>query len=200
MSDDNKVLVIVDMQYDFINKDGALYVGEKAESIIENIVAFKKLFKKVVFTRDIHPCLNGTDTQDEINEFTQFGKHCHDVKTSAIDSRLIDQNDFTGKEEVIFKSSFATSMAERFFTRVDPRKAEFHVTGVCTHICVHDVIAEIVNYSKNIYNRLPKIYLYKNMIGDFDAEMEAFAIKRLQKLYGVQMVEFAHVGTMGIEK
>ena len=40
MSDDNKVLVIVDMQYDFINKDGALYVGEKAESIIENIVAF----------------------------------------------------------------------------------------------------------------------------------------------------------------
>ena len=33
--------------------------------------------------------MNGTDTQDEINEFTQFGKHCHDVKTSAIDSRRI---------------------------------------------------------------------------------------------------------------
>jgi len=55
---EKKILIIIDAQHDFCDKNGALYVPN-AEIAIDNIISFinenKEMIEQVVFTTDNHP-------------------------------------------------------------------------------------------------------------------------------------------------
>lgn len=67
--DIRKALIVVDMQYDFVHKEGSLYV-EDAEKIIEpiNRLITSDIYDHVILTQDWHP-LNHVS-------FNIFPKHC----------------------------------------------------------------------------------------------------------------------------
>lgn len=55
-----KCLLVIDMQNDFVNKDGSLYVPN-ADIAVDNLIKLlydKNKFDKIIFTRDAHPLKN----------------------------------------------------------------------------------------------------------------------------------------------
>ncbi len=123
-----KVLVVVDMQYDFIS--GALGTAE-AEAIVpavqEKIRTAREAGTRIVFTRDTH-------TEDYLN--TQEGKnlpvpHCiMGTNGWQIDARLNADGC-----PVFDKPSFGSTELIRFLTML-PGLESVEFVGLCTDICV----------------------------------------------------------------
>lgn len=123
-----KVLVVVDMQNDFI--DGTLGTKE-AESIVENVIKKIKSFDgEVVFTRDTHfenysetqegrklpvsHCIKGTDGWN-------IRKELDELRTD--DMKVFDKVTFGSKELAEYLSN-------------DTELEEITFVGLCTDICV----------------------------------------------------------------
>ena len=85
------------------------------------------------------------------------------------------------------KASFNSSDISKYIAMTH-KDSEIYVVGVCTHICIHDIVAGIVNEFKNRHDKLPDLKILKDMTGDFDIEMADFALKRLKNLYGVEVI------------
>lgn len=122
-----EVLVVVDMQKDFI--DGALGTKE-AESIVENVAEKIRSFEgEVVFTRDTHE-------EDYLQ--TQEGRklpvpHC--IRGSEgwkIDSRL--EGFCSGDSKVFDKPAFGSVELAEYLRKRAPDKVT--LIGLCTDICV----------------------------------------------------------------
>ncbi|PXV95556.1 nicotinamidase-related amidase [Lachnotalea glycerini] len=124
----NKVLIVVDMQKDFI--DGALG-SERAVSIVKNVEEKIKTYhdggNTVIFTRDTHG-ENYVETQEGRNLPVY---HCIkgtsgweiSSKLNTIDAVIIDKPTFGSVELMKYLSDF---YPER----------EFELVGLCTDICV----------------------------------------------------------------
>ena len=131
-----KLLIVVDMQHDFI--DGAL-ANKDAQSILSNVAKEIKSATQVIFTRDTH-------TENYLN--TQEGKflpivHCiQNTHGWEVDESLIkackDNNvQFTYLNKSTFgyngwKSYFSDEYAEESVSKYD----EIEFCGTCTNICV----------------------------------------------------------------
>lgn len=122
-----EVLVVVDMQKDFI--DGALGTKE-AESIVENVAEKIRSFEgEVIFTRDTHE-------EDYLQ--TQEGRklpvpHC--IRGSEgwrIDSRL--EEFYSGDSKVFDKPAFGSVELAEYLREQMPDKVT--LIGLCTDICV----------------------------------------------------------------
>lgn len=177
------ILVVVDMQNDFLNKDGALYIGHDTSALKKKIGEFIRDFDGTpIFTADVHK-------KDDV-EFGVFPEHC--VEGSGGEEFVEEMVDdaWNERRKVVTKKSYTDVLVanEIIEAIVGEKEHEIHVVGVCTHICVHDVIADLVNWAKNSMNTIPNVILHTDMIDDFDSEMAAFAIKRLKTLYGVKLV------------
>lgn len=126
-----KILIVVDMQNDFI--DGALGTKE-AESIVENVEAkirrYKEENRKVLFTRDTH---------EENYLETREGKYlpvAHCIKGSKgweIKDRLLDQDDMI-VDKPTFGSLELVEIIKDFIKEDELESIEF--VGLCTDICV----------------------------------------------------------------
>ena len=122
-----EVLVVVDMQKDFI--DGALGTKE-AEAIVENVAEKIRSFEgEVIFTRDTHE-------EDYLQ--TQEGRklpvpHCiRDSEGWKIDSRL---EEFCSRDRKVFdKPTFGSVELAEYLRRRAPDKIT--LIGLCTDICV----------------------------------------------------------------
>lgn len=174
------VLVVVDMQKDFLNEGGALYIGHDTSKLKKRVAEFMKGFDGVIIgTADSH----GEDDA----EFPGFPKHCLATEEG---SQLVDEVSNAADFKVVAKKSYTDMLVTEAILEplVKNREAEVHVVGVCTHICVHDIIADLVNRTKNDLNFIPHIILHTDMIDDFDPEMAVNATKRLKSLYGVEVV------------
>lgn len=124
----NKVLIVVDMQNDFI--DGTLGTNE-AQAIVPNvkkkIEEYKKSGNTVIFTRDTH---------DKDYLQTQEGKnlpveHCiKDTDGWAISSELNTSDSLIIDKNTFGSVSLMTYISENY------KDAEFEVIGLCTDICV----------------------------------------------------------------
>lgn len=170
-----KILIIVDMLKDFINADGKLYLGHDTSELTENIVklAKEKSWNLIITVNDSHP--------NDDPEFKRFPKHCIvGSKGSELVDELLDANVQTMP---LFKISYTPDTTWAHLLDAE----EIVVCGVCTHICVHDVVASIYHNFK-FRGVLPKITIYKDYVDDFDKEMAEFATKRMEQLYGVTMV------------
>lgn len=189
-----KTLYVIDVQNDFLLNDGKLNLGHDTKELRERIAAYIKDFKgHVVLTQDTHEMGSC--------EFNAFPEHCIlsskgwdivDEVKEAIKPRKTKHSTMREKKdidtyEVIFKRSF--SGTELIYTLDDEVLVrEINIVGVCSHICVHDIVTSIVNYAKEHLNIIPKIIIHKDMVDDFNTEMAEFALKRLQSLYGVEVV------------
>jgi len=176
-----KALILVDMQNDFVHKEGSLTLPHDTSKLIEDMTQFVKDFDGMLFfTKDTH----NTDAC----EFKLFPKHCvedtwgHNIVESLIYA-VKDRS-----HSVINKKSFSDDKVSYLGdTFMELGIEEIHVVGVCTHICVHDVVSGLVNYTKSKYNNTPKFIIHRNLVDDFDQDMSEFALKRLQNLYGVDI-------------
>jgi len=174
-----KTLIVVDMLNDFLKPDGKLYCGPTAEAIIPGIVA---LVKKSVENDDVIIFLADAHDTDDL-EFERFPEHCVAGSDGA---ELIDElkqavkgyENFEIIEKKRYSGFFETDLEDALFFE-DPDLIE--VVGICTSICVMDTVGGLAN-------RDLKINLYKDLVADFDPEMHEMALKRMENLYGVNMV------------
>lgn len=191
-----RTLIVVDMLNDFINKNGKLYCGKNAENIVPFVKAkiqeFKKARRPIIFLCDYH--------QFDDKEFERFPAHCvqgtsgsliidglwEDNVSPAIhdDGHTIDQ--FTSIEKKRYNGFYGTRLAEllkslSFSHKTGYGQLNVEVVGVCTSICVMDTVGGLAN-------RDYKIRIYKDGVADFDQEAHAFSLKRMEKLYGAEIV------------
>lgn len=179
----SKIFIVVDMQKDFVDPNGklTLYKEGETEKLINNVANAIKSFSGLVI------CTLDTHTEDSC-EFNTFPAHCvkdtqgHEL-TDKVFASLADRpwTSETAEKTSFTSPTYISQLAEEF------PDADFQVAGVCTHICVHDIVTSIVNSYKEAYNRVPSVTIKKELIGDFDQDMAEFALKRLQKLYGVKV-------------
>lgn len=127
MKQGKKLLLVIDMQNDFI--DGALGTKE-AEEIVENvnkkILDYRKSNDIVIFTRDTH-------TEEYLNTMEGRNlpvKHCiKGTKGWQITSKIDVKDD-----KIIDKPSFGSLELAEYVSKLDISSIE--IIGLCTDICV----------------------------------------------------------------
>lgn len=127
-----KVLLVIDMQVDFVT--GAL-ANEEAQKIIgsieEKIESYRQAGHPVFFTRDTH----GARYMD-----TQEGRllpvpHC--IKGSEGWQIVAQLRDYADEEDVLNKPTFGSlELSKWLLDRLGGAPAEIELIGVCTDICV----------------------------------------------------------------
>ncbi|MDD4004565.1 MAG: cysteine hydrolase family protein [Elusimicrobiaceae bacterium] len=179
------VLIVVDMQNDFLLPDGRLSLGHDTGGLISRVAEKVRGFDgPVILVRDVH--------EQGDCEFAAFPPHClagtpgSEIAApvlAALEGKIflkLDKKSYTSHEA-------AHTIVNTIFRAGAP--ARVCVTGICTHICVSEVTGDIVNLSKNLHNTVPEISIDTALVDDFDPEMAAFALRRMQSLYGVKVSE-----------
>jgi len=179
----NKVLIVVDMQNDFVTKGGKLALPHDTTPMIDKMYDYISNFAddggKIVYTLDTH--------NKDACEFKTFPRHCVAGTWGANLHPTIAQVMEERNGRMLWKHSFSGKMVSTYLTDTHPN-AEFYVVGVCTHICVHDTVSDLVNTFKNKLDILPTVKIVKDLVDDFDPEMAEFSLKRLVNLYGVKLI------------
>jgi len=170
-------LIVVDMQNDFLDPQGALYCGERAREVIPRVVALVEQFLKrgdpVFFTQDTH--VEGD------REFEAFTRHC--VREEWGHALVPEVEGFSHDDHATIVpkarySAFFRTDLERQLEQLKPERVE--VCGVCTSICVMDTVGAL-------RSRDYAVRVHKSATADFDPEMHRFALRRMEKIYAAQV-------------
>lgn len=177
-----KALIVVDMQNDFLLEEGSLNLGHDTKTLRENIAKLVDTFEgQIYLTFDKH--------QEDDCEFTVFPVHCVEHteghKLAEEIKNVLRGKNFLTAGKKSYTGGAVTNMANEL---ADNNIKEIHVVGVCTHICVHDVVGTLVNHTKEIHNYIPQIIIHKDLVDDFAPDMAEFALKRMESLYGAKLV------------
>jgi nicotinamidase-related amidase len=171
----NKALIVVDMLKDFIEKDGALFCGDKSREIIpflrKRIEEVRNNGGTIIFLQDNH--------KDDDLEFKMFPKHCVKGTRGAeiIDELIVKEND------IIISKTRYSGFYDTNLDKVlkDKKIEEVEVVGVCTSICVMDTVGDL-------RNRDYPVIVRKDGVADFDEEAHLFSLKRMGKIYGAKVL------------
>jgi len=178
-----KILLVVDMQNDFLDaKKGSLNLGHDTSDLQERVAKFIKAFDgPILLTKDTH--------KKDACEFKTFPPHCIEETWGNEVTPTLTEALLGKKFLFVAKNSFSSNpVVVNLDAQAPVQNIELHVVGVCTHICVHDIVSQYVNYCKTVYDVIPTIIIHEDMVDDFDQEMAAFTLKRLKNLYGVELV------------
>lgn len=169
-----KALIVVDMLNDFVDEKGALYCGQHARDIIafikKRIEAYRANGNLVIYLQDSH--------QEDDKEFEKFPKHAvagtwgHEIVPELVPVEgdpVIQKRRYSG----FFETHLADVLKAHNIAQVE-------VVGVCTNICVMDTVGGLVNMDYHVV--VPRAG-----VADFDPEFHAFALKRMNKIYGVTL-------------
>ena len=167
-------LIVTDMLNDFIDPEGALYVGPPGRVIIR-FVAQKAAETRaaggvVIFVCDAHA--------PDDREFEQFGAH---AVQGSWGSQIIPELPFLPgdyREDKTRYSALFNTELENILKREGVSQVE--LVGVCTSICV--MFTAIGLLDRGFHCRV-----YQEGVADFDPEAHAFALKHMEKL-GVKVV------------
>jgi nicotinamidase-related amidase len=174
-----KILIVVDMLNDFLKPDGKLYCGPTAEAIIPAVVKkvdeYMKNGDDIIFLADAH-------AKDDL-EFEKFPEHCvagtpGSFVIDELGESLEDYDNSYLVEKTRYSGFYKTDL-DGILNYKAPDLVE--VVGICTSICVMDTVGGLAN-------RDIKVNVYKDMVADFDPEMHEMALKRMETLYGVNMI------------
>ena len=126
--DMKKILMVIDMQNDFIN--GTLGTKE-AEAIVPDVVRAVNEFEgEVIFTRDTH-----FENYDETLEGKKLPvKHCIKGTEGWEICAELQKTDAYKRGRIIDKVTFGSEEAARIMSEEKPD--EVYMTGLCTDICV----------------------------------------------------------------
>jgi nicotinamidase/pyrazinamidase len=149
----NKILIVVDYQYDFASPEGALYVPE-AETILDSIQnqINDTSFKDIIYTMDTHDSNYNASEEAELFpphcKFNTPGWDLYKIKTRNIETKIIIEEgvfespkDFSIENEFVFmKDKFSiwegNRNYEKFFTEKYDKDIEIVIAGVATNYCV----------------------------------------------------------------
>ena len=168
-------LVVADMLNDFLDPQGALFVGPRGRDIIpfvaQKIEEVRAQGGVVVFVCDAHA--------PDDREFKHFAPHA--VKGSwgawVIPELELKPGGLPGGKTRY--SAFAHTDLDDILKQEQVEQVE--VVGVCTSICVLETVKELFDRD------LPSL-VYQEGVADFDPEAHAFALKHMERIFGTKVV------------
>jgi len=166
-----KAILVIDMLNDFVDPRGALYCGESARAIIPAVRRLMEEFSRqgdlIVVVKDAH--------RDDDPEFRMFPPHAvRGTWGAAVIPELPVPQDAVVVEKTRYSAFFGTPL-ENILKEYAPD--EVWVVGVCTSICVMDTVGDL-------RNRDYPVVVPSEAVADFDPEFHAFALKRMERVYG----------------
>ncbi len=173
-----KLLMVIDMQKDFVDEDGVLYSPDAA-AVIEPVARIIRDYTAdnlpIVATRDWH------DPDDK--EFERFPAHCVADTPGAQFTQSV-QEALEGYENlhIISKtrySAFFGTNLEGLLQQLNPELVE--VVGVATNICVLHTVEEL-------RNRDIPVRVHSEAVASFDPEGHQFALKHMEAVLGAEIV------------
>lgn len=172
-----KVVLIIDMLNDFMDRRGALYCGDRGREIIPVIQSLVMEFVReghgIIYLRDAH-------RPDDL-EFERYPSHA--VKGSW-GSQIIPELEPPPESIVIDKTRFSAFYGTRLDKVLEQMApAEVWVTGVVTSICVMDTTGDLIN-------RDYKVVIPVDAVADFDPVFEDFALKRMERVYKAKIIRW----------
>lgn len=168
-------LMIVDMLVDFIDEKGALYCGPSSEKIVpfikNEIERFRKDGGTVIHLTDSH--------RRNDREFKMFPAHC----VSGTRGAQIIGELRPGRGDIVIRKPTISCFYRTRLESLLKEKRIGHVTvqGVCTSICVMDAVADLSCRGYEVTVR-------KKGVADFDSRFHKFALERMKKTYGAEVV------------
>jgi nicotinamidase/pyrazinamidase len=166
-------LVVTDMLNDFIDPQGALYVGSAGRAIIPFVAGKVEETRAgggvIIFACDAH------DPEDR--EFEQFKPHA--VKNSW-GSEIIAEIPYLAGDYRVDKTRYSAlhnTMLEDILIREEVRQVE--LVGVCTSICIMFTAVSLLD--REFHCRV-----YRDGVADFDPQAHDFSLEHMQKL-GVEI-------------
>lgn len=170
-----RALVVIDMLNDFVDHDGALYIGKSVENIIPEIQ--KKLS---AYRSDGSPIVYICDSHDSNDvEFEMFPKHCVDGTKGAEVYKDLRPRD----GEIIVRKKKFSGFHE---TNLDEILKEKHVdtielAGVCTQICVLYTCFEARNLGY-------KVAVDRRCVDSFERSAHEFALREMERTLGAKII------------
>jgi nicotinamidase-related amidase len=170
-----EALIIVDMLVDFIDPKGALYCGPTADKIVpfvrQQLDRARQADDLIIYLVDSHR-LND-------KEFDMFPRHC--VKGTK-GARVIPELAPKRGEKVVRKTRYSGFFGTRLDEILKIKKVKHaYVVGVCTSICIMDTVG-------GLRNRDIPTTIYRKGVADFDQKFHRFALQRMQKVYGAEVI------------
>ena len=170
-----EALLIIDMINDFLDPKGALYCGNEVRQIIPPLAVILEQFRRdkklVVFLCDHH--------EEDDPEFQAFPKH---AVAGTWGAEIIPELAPKEGEIIVPKTRFSGFFKTNLEDILRQNQVDtVCLTGVCTSICVMDTAADA-------FFRDFKIKVFEKAVGDFDPEMHAFALKRMQRIYRAEIL------------
>jgi nicotinamidase-related amidase len=167
-------LIVTDMLNDFIDSQGALYVGSAGRDIIpfvaEKAAETRAAGGVVIFVCDAHA--------PDDREFEHFGAH---AVQGSWGSQIIPELPFLPgdyREDKTRYSALFNTELENILKQEGVSQVE--LVGLCTSICVMFTAIDLLD--REFHCRV-----YQEGVADFDPEAHAFALKHMEKL-GVKVV------------
>jgi nicotinamidase/pyrazinamidase len=171
------LLMIVDMQNDFVTKNGSLYFpqAEKIKPVVIDIVKDRmKRGYDLIFTKDWH------DPNDL--EFKRFPVHC--VK-ETYGAEIFDDLKFIirnySKINFVMKKRFSAFYGTNFddiLKNLSPKNVE--ICGVDTNICVLYTVEELKNRDYDVV-------IYENGVASYNEKLHEFAISQIRDVLGAEI-------------
>ncbi|RJP21363.1 MAG: cysteine hydrolase [Candidatus Abyssobacteria bacterium SURF_5] len=170
-----RALIVIDMLKDFVDKRGALYVGPTVDRIVPFV---RDKIREARGRGDLVIYLTDDHTPND-KEFQLFPKHA--VKGSA-GAQIISELKPERGDKVVPKRRFSGLYGTRLERVLKENKVKHvTVTGVCTSICVMDTVG-------GLRDRGYSVTVPKKGVADFDQQMHRFALTRMEKTYGTEIV------------
>lgn len=169
-------LVIVDMQYDFVDPTGALYVGASIGMIIKPLQSLLNAVKKkrmsIIYTQDWHTVND--------REFKIWPRHC--VRSSPGAEVIEELKPTKGSmkiRKITYDPWFNTDMHRRLSKK---HLNNLIVTGTVSNICVMHTVsgAALRGYS---------VTVPEDCVAALSPEDQAFALKQFQTIYQAKIVK-----------
>lgn len=168
-------LIVADMLNDFLDPQGALYVGPQARAIIpfvaRKIQEFRDQAGIVIFTCDAHA--------PDDREFRLFPPHAVKGTWGAriIPELALQPGDY--RVEKTRYSAFSHTNMDDILQQ--EQVTEVHVVGVLTSICVLETLKE--TFARD----LPSV-VYRDGVADADPQAHDFALKHMERVLGARVV------------
>jgi nicotinamidase/pyrazinamidase len=168
-------LIVADMLNDFLDPQGALYVGPQAREIIpfvaQKIFDFRARSDLVIFVCDAHAVND--------REFKYFPAHAVKGSWGAQIIPELPPGPGDYRVEKTRYSAFSHTNLDEILKQ--EQVTEVHVVGVMTSICVLETVKELFDRD------LPGV-VYRQGVADSDPEAHAFALKQMQRVLGARVV------------
>lgn len=129
-----KTLIIVDVQYDFL-EGGALAVGGADLSFVRRVEQIRALYEQVILTADSHP-------PDHVS-FSTFPPHCV-AGTHGAEIALACGDVLLLKGESADTEEFSAFIGGRNVDKIS--QEEIHVLGLAGDYCVRQTLLDLIEY------------------------------------------------------